>query len=92
MCFLHSVASGSKVETDLQLESVDTSIDNELGTDVDKLVEKSNPEIDSSVQEASESRLAAPDSSEPDSTTSESSSPMVEEVTQSNVVESSSNR
>ncbi|XP_052810204.1 serine/threonine-protein phosphatase 6 regulatory subunit 3-like isoform X3 [Mya arenaria] len=66
------LASENKVESDLKLESVDTSIDNDIGTDVDKLVEKSSPEIDSSVKtEQSSVSGSALESAEPDSTTGE---------------------
>lgn len=60
-------------ESDLKLESVDTSVDADLGTDVDKLVGKSgsSTENGSSVDEASAAQSTS-ESTEPDSTTSDS--------------------
>lgn len=60
-------------ESDLKLESVDTSVDADLGTDVDKLVGKSSSSAEngSSVDEASPAQSTS-ESTEPDSTTSDS--------------------
>lgn len=58
-------------ESDLKLESVDTSIDADLGTDVDKIVGKSSVENGSNVDEPKQSST---ESTEPDSTTSDSGS------------------
>lgn len=56
-------------ETDLKLESVDTSVDADDGTDVDKIVGKSSVENGSNVDEPKQS---SSESTEPDSTTSDS--------------------